>query len=47
MTAKLRDPETCSRCLQEEEWDDLNHIPATGENVCTICLTPDDEVEVG
>jgi hypothetical protein len=41
----VNDPETCSRCLTEVEWTDLNHVPATGENVCDRCIADNEETE--
>jgi hypothetical protein len=40
--AALKDPETCSRCLVEVEWEDLFHIPSTGENVCEADIEDDE-----
>lgn len=45
MAEPIDDPETCSRCWAEYEWDDLNHVLATGENVCDGCVADDEETE--
>lgn len=37
------DPETCSRCLVEYEWSDLNHVEETGENICSQCESEEEE----
>jgi hypothetical protein len=39
------DIETCSRCLNEFPWTELNHVIATGENVCDADIVDGEETE--
>ena len=41
--SEFEDPETCSLCVVEYEWEDLTYQDSSGMNLCPRCLRNETE----